>query len=104
MARRGRCADLPIEGPTPNYEENMEIDHVYETLKMAIYTLAASTGRIQERLWEAWLVIHTVKMDDFPPELRDDFRKLSDALTPHQSARDANGGARSATFAWAAIS
>ncbi len=69
----------------------MEIDHVYETLKMAIDTLAASTGRIQERLWEAWLVIHTVKMDDFPPELRDDFRKLSDALTPHQSARDANG-------------
>jgi hypothetical protein len=52
----------------------MEIDHVYETLKMAIDTLAASTGRIQERLWEAWLVIHTVKMDDFPPELRDDFR------------------------------
>ena len=69
----------------------MEIDHVYETLKMAIDTLAASTGRIQERLWEAWLVIHTGKMDDFLPELRDDFRKLSDALRPHQSARDANG-------------
>jgi hypothetical protein len=26
----------------------MEIDHVYETLKMAIYILAAGTGRIQE--------------------------------------------------------
>jgi hypothetical protein len=72
----------------------MEIDHVYETLKMAIDTLAANTGRIQERLWEAWVIIHTIKMDDFPPELRDDFRKLSDALTPQQSAVDADPGPR----------
>lgn len=72
----------------------MEIDHVYETLKMAIDTLAANTGRIQERLWKAWLIIHTVKVDDFPPELRDDFRKLSDALTPQQSAIDADPSRR----------
>jgi hypothetical protein len=69
----------------------MEIDHVYETVKMAIDTLTGSTGRIQKRLWEGWLVIRTLTMDDFPPELRDDFRKLSDALTPHQSDTDANG-------------
>jgi hypothetical protein len=59
----------------------MEIGHVYETLKMAIDTVATSTGRIQERLCKVWLVIHTIKLDKIPPELRDDFRKLSDALT-----------------------
>jgi hypothetical protein len=44
----------------------MEIDQVYETLKMAVDILAAGTGRIQERLWEAWLIICTIKIDDFP--------------------------------------
>jgi hypothetical protein len=72
----------------------MEIDHVYEKLKMAINTLAASTHRIQERLWEAWLIIHTVNIEDFPPELRDDFRKLSDAMMPQQSAVNADPGRR----------
>lgn len=68
----------------------MEIGHVYETLKMAIDTVATSTGRIQERLCKVWLVIHTIKLDKIPPELRDDFRKLSDALAPQQSAIDAD--------------
>jgi hypothetical protein len=58
----------------------MVIDHIYETLKMAIDILAAGTGGIQERLADAWSVIHSLKVDEFPLELRDDFSKLSDAL------------------------
>jgi hypothetical protein len=73
----------------------MDIDHVYETLKIGIDTLAAGTGSIQERLWETWTGIHTLKDEDFTLELRDDFRKLSDALTAVQkSAIDAEPGAR----------
>ena len=59
----------------------MLIDHVFETLKVGLDTLAAGIGSIQERLREAWRVIHTLKEDDFPLELRDEFRKLSDVLT-----------------------
>jgi hypothetical protein len=65
----------------------MVIDHVYETLKVGISALAAGTARIQERLWETWLVIHTLEEDDFPLELREEFRTVSDALTrPRQGA------------------
>ena len=68
----------------------MEIDHIYETLKIGIDTLAAGTGSIQERLRETWTVIHTLDEDDFPLELRDDFRKLSEALaTPQESVIEA---------------
>jgi len=42
----------------------MDIDHVYETLKVGIDTLAAGTGSIQERLWETWTVIHTLNEDE----------------------------------------
>lgn len=66
----------------------MELDHVYETLKMAIDTLAGGTGTIQERLWQAWLIIHTLKIDEIPQEIREDFRKLWDALPSQQSAID----------------
>jgi hypothetical protein len=67
----------------------MFIDHVYETLKIGIDTLAAGPGSIQERLWETWRVIHTLNEDDLPLELRDDFRKLSEALTtPQESVID----------------
>jgi hypothetical protein len=68
----------------------MDIDHVYETLKAGIDTLAAGTGSIQERLWETWTVIHTLNEDDLPLELHDDFRKLSEILTtPPESVIDA---------------
>jgi hypothetical protein len=68
----------------------MDIDHVYETLKVGIDTLAAGTGSIQERLWETWIVIHTLNEDDLPLELRDDFRKLSETLTtPPESVIEA---------------
>jgi hypothetical protein len=59
----------------------MDIDHVYETLKVGMDILAGGTGTIQERLRETWIAIHTLKGDDFPLELRDDFHKFSDALT-----------------------
>lgn len=59
----------------------MDIDHVYETLKIGVDTLAAGTGSIQARLQEAWTVIHALEEDDFPLELRNDFHKLLDALT-----------------------
>jgi hypothetical protein len=62
----------------------MDIDHVYETLKIGIETLAADTGTIQERLWKAWMAIHTLEEDDFPLEVRDEFHKLSAALTTPQ--------------------
>jgi hypothetical protein len=62
----------------------MDIDHVYETLKNGIDTLAAGTASIQERLWETWKVIHTLNEDDLPLEIRDDFQKLSEALTTAQ--------------------
>jgi hypothetical protein len=62
----------------------MDIDHVYEILKIGIDTLAAGTGSIQERLWETWTVIHALNEDDLPLELRDDFRKLSETLTTPQ--------------------
>jgi hypothetical protein len=42
----------------------MDIDHVYETLKVGIDTLAAGTGSIPERLWETWTVIHTLNEDE----------------------------------------
>ena len=78
----------------------MDIDHVYETLKIGIDALAASTGTIQERLWNTWLAIHTLKDDDFPLDLREDFRKLSDILTtPEQSAIDADPEVRSVSRA-----
>jgi hypothetical protein len=66
----------------------MDIDHIYETLKIGIDTLATGTGSIQARLRETWLVIQALERDDFPLELRDDFRKLSDALTTTPQARD----------------
>jgi hypothetical protein len=81
----------------------MDIDHVYETLKIGIDTLAAGTGSIQERLWETWMVIHTLNQDDLPLELRDDFRKLSEALTtPQESAVEAEPEARTVGQARAA--
>jgi hypothetical protein len=72
----------------------MDIDHVYETLKIGIDTLAAGTGSMQQRLWETWTIIHTLNEDDLPLELPDDFRKLSEALTtPQESVIDAGGRA-----------
>src|SRR5215469_12984393 len=64
----------------------MDIDHVYETLKIGIDTLAAGTGSIQERLWETWKVIHTLNEDELPLELRDDFHKLSETLSTRQDS------------------
>jgi hypothetical protein len=73
----------------------MAIDHIYETLKAAIDILAAGTGRIQERLADAWLVIHSLEEDSFPLELRDEVDKLSDAFsTQQQSAIHADGRLR----------
>jgi hypothetical protein len=73
----------------------MDIDHVYETLKKGIDTLATGTGSIQARLRETWLVIQALEGDDFPLELQDEFRKLSDVLTtPPHSAIDADPAAR----------
>jgi hypothetical protein len=73
----------------------MIIDHIYETLKVAIDIATAGTGGIQERLAETGSVIHSLNMDEFPLELRDDFSKLSDALsTPQQSAIDPDARVR----------
>jgi len=48
-----------IDDPKAVAREKMDIDHVYEILKIGIDTLAAGTGSIQERLWETWTVIST---------------------------------------------
>jgi hypothetical protein len=69
----------------------MDIDHIYETLTIGIDALAAGTRTIQERLSETWMVIHALEEDDFPLYVRDEFRKLSNALTtPQQSAINAD--------------
>jgi len=81
----------------------MDIDHVYEMLKIGIDTLAAGTGSIQARLQETWMVIHGLEEEDFSLELRNDFRKLSAALTtPEQLAVNADPGARTSGQAHAA--
>ena len=63
MADDTKTRAVGLHGAAVLAREKMDIDHVYETLKIGIDTLAAGTGSIQERLWETWTVIQTLNED-----------------------------------------
>ena len=64
----------------------MGLDYAHEKLLGAVYALATGPGRIQERLYLAWLGFHPLEPGrDFPEDLRLDFQRVSDTLTKPKS-------------------
>jgi hypothetical protein len=60
----------------------MGLDYAHEKLMSAVDVLARGAGRIQERLYSAFLSFHTLRTDeDFPEDLRADYARLHTALT-----------------------
>ena len=69
----------------------MDIDHIYETLKIGAMPWPLVRAPFRSPSHETWMAIHALEENDFPLYVRDEFRKVSDALTTtQQSAIDAH--------------
>ncbi|MBI2759824.1 MAG: hypothetical protein HYX51_00150 [Chloroflexi bacterium] len=55
-------------------------DAVHQRFVQAVYLLATSSGRIQERVSAAWLELMPLRRDDVPPELSDLFSAIEDDM------------------------
>jgi hypothetical protein len=55
-------------------------DPVHQRFVQAVYLLATSSGRIQERVSAAWLELMPLRRDDIPPELSDLFNTIEDDM------------------------
>jgi hypothetical protein len=55
-----------------------------EKLSMAIYRLAAGEGNIRGRLWESFIELAILSEQDFPEELRAEYRDIFKTLTKNQ--------------------
>jgi len=56
------------------------IDYVWEKLFSAVGTMAGSEQSLKNRLWGAMLIMHTLRADDFPANLREQFVKIEAAI------------------------
>jgi hypothetical protein len=69
----------------------MSITYAHEKLTQAIYGLATGAGRIQERLHQAYMAMHTLKRDDLPDgNMRRKLAGVMDDLT-YQPAKGHEG-------------
>lgn len=68
-----------------------DVGYACEKLFVAIETMATGSGDVRERLNDAFMSFHTLKEDDFPVELRDDWRWVIDQLTRFGPVLDHNG-------------
>ena len=55
--------------------------YVLEKFVMAVNSLATGPGKVQDRLIDAYLDIHVIRLVQMPKELRDDFRWVTEMLT-----------------------
>jgi len=55
-----------------------------EKLFQAIEILATGRGDVRARLWPAFLAVHTLTIDNFPEDLRDDWQFIYDNLTKYE--------------------
>jgi len=66
-------------------------NYAREKLSSAVQELAIGSGDVRERLYNAFLAMHTLKEDDFPEEYREDWKWIMEQLTRYEPILDHNG-------------
>jgi len=56
------------------------LDYAWEKLALAVHSMAVDNHSLSDRLHGASLHFHTLKADDFPDDLREDFMKIEASL------------------------
>ena len=71
----------------------MSIDYSYVTEKLtnAVGALAMGTGDIHSRLYNAFLLMHTLNQDDFPDNLKEDWCWIINELTKNGPLENSQG-------------
>jgi hypothetical protein len=69
----------------------MRHSYAKEKMGVAVRALATSQKNIRERIWTAYLSFHTLKEDDFPEELREDWNFIETHLTREEPTKDERG-------------
>ncbi|ETR66923.1 MAG: hypothetical protein OMM_12175, partial [Candidatus Magnetoglobus multicellularis str. Araruama] len=69
----------------------MEISYLREKLSLAKYELAIGAGDVRERLYDAFLAMHTLREADFPEQYRKDWRWIKKQLTRYEPIKDYEG-------------
>jgi len=65
--------------------------YAQEKLYVAIRSLATGQGDVRARLVDAFMTFHTLKVDDFPPKYREDWKWIQNQLTKHGPIYDYKG-------------
>lgn len=66
-------------------------NYALETLGHAVYYLAVGGGDVRKRLKTAYMEFHPISEDDFPPNLREDWKWIIKQLTRYGPVRRSNG-------------
>ena len=80
-----------------------------EKFYLAILSMARGEGSLKTRLFDAYLIIHTLRMEDFPEDLRKEFAEIISKLTENETPVDDEGrvqatlNAMSDRYAWSLI-
>ena len=69
----GRGLDMPHPGRSPDY--------VIEKLTTTLHCLVKHQGDARARVRDCYLCFHTLREEDFPDELRGDFRWIMKTIT-----------------------
>jgi hypothetical protein len=68
-----------------------DLGYAREKLFVAIETMATGPGDVRERLVDAFMSFHTLREDDFPIELQEDWKWVIGQLTRFGPVLDHNG-------------
>lgn len=68
-----------------------DYSYIKEKLGIALKILATGKGDIRSRLYSAYIEFHTLKGEDFPEELRCEWKWIISKLTKNEPLRDYKG-------------
>ena len=68
--------------------------YAVEKLTATIEALATGHGDARSRVASAFLIFHTLRPEDFPPERQKDWERLMDEITKHGPVLDGHGRPR----------
>jgi hypothetical protein len=63
-----------------NHQQKEAVRYAHEKFISAVYNLATSPEKINERLTSAWMSFHTVRAEDLPDDLKNEFILINEKL------------------------
>lgn len=69
--------------------QQIAYDYLHEKFTVAVGALAASNEPIKDRLYNAYIsALHHLRPQEMPPDIRDDWHKLTEQITRIQAVGD----------------